>query len=216
MVGASGSSKDPGTVPNPQRLRGEDRRAVLVEAATRLAEQGLDAISMESVAAQAGVSRPLVYKHFANRDELLAAVFRQQAIELDSSIAAAVEGTAGFEDKVRALVRAVLDAVSRHGTIFIPLLRAGVRDPAFRREQRSRDRRTVRFFARLAADEFGLDEVQAKAATAVLLSGIDSILAQWRSRPTAAQARFLEDVYVDLVMGGLARVGAHQPTPSSS
>lgn len=188
---------------------------MLVEAATQLAEEGLDAISMESVAAQAGVSRPLVYKHFANRDELLAAVFRQQAIELDTSIAAAVEGTASFEDKVRALVRAVLEAVSSHGAIFIPLLRAGVRDPAFRKEQRARDRRTVRFFATLAADEFDLDDVQAKAATAVLLSGIDSILAQWRARPTAAQARFLEDTYVDLVMGGLARVGgrAHQPAP---
>jgi AcrR family transcriptional regulator len=200
--------------PAAQRLRGEDRRAALVEAAIRLAEQGLDAISMESVAAEAGVSRPLVYKHFANRDELLAAVFRHQALELDASIAAAVEKAPGFEDKIRALVRAVLGAVSSHGPIFVPLLRAGVRDAAFRKEQRTRDRRTVRFFARLAAEEFNLDETEAKAATAMLLSGIDSILAQWRARPTPDNARFLEDVYVDLVVGGFTLVGIHHPAAS--
>lgn len=206
MARARGSS-DETTFPGAQRLRGEDRRAALVNAATELAEQGLDAISMETVAAHAGVSRPLVYKHFANRDELLAAVFRQQAIELDTSIAAAVEQAPGFEHKVRALVRAVLDAVSSHDAIFIPLLRAGVRDAAFRKEQRARDRRTVRFFARLATEEFDLDEAAAKAATAVLLGGIDSVLAQWRAHPTAEHGRFLEDVYVDLVIGGLTRLG---------
>jgi AcrR family transcriptional regulator len=130
-----------------QRLRAEDRRTALIDAAAGLvASGGVEAVSMDAVAARANVSRPLVYKHFANRHELLAAVYRRQATELDAAIAVAVGKAEGFEDKIRALVRSTLEAVATHGPIFTPLARAGVRDAAFRKEQRARDRRTVRFF----------------------------------------------------------------------
>jgi AcrR family transcriptional regulator len=180
---------------------------VLLDAASALlAEVGLEAVSMDAVAARAGVSRPLVYKHFTNRDDLLAAVLRREASGVEAAVAVAVEGADGFEDKIRALIRAVLDAVGTHGAIFAPLLRAGVRDSAYRQEQRSRERRTVRFFARLAMDEFDIDQGDASAAMAVLLSGLESVRAQWRSRPTPEHRRFLEDLYVDLVVGGLSRL----------
>jgi AcrR family transcriptional regulator len=192
-----------------ERLGRDDRRTALIDAAAALvAESGVDAVSMDSVAGRAGVSRPLVYKHFANRHELLAAVYRREAAELDAAIVAAVERAEGFEDKVRALVRSVLAALTTHGPIFVPLARAGVRGGAVRAEQRARDRRTARFFARLAMDEYALRETEAMAATAVLLTGIESLRAQSSTGPGPQRRRFLEDLYVELVVGGLARVGA--------
>ena len=77
-----------------------------------------------------------------------------------------------------------------------------------RDDQRSRDRRTVRFFGRLAAEEFGLDEADARAAMSILLGGIDPVLMQWRARGGPAQERFLEDMYVRIVFGGLANLTA--------
>ena len=54
-------------------LRGAARRR-LVEAAARCIERdGLDATSLSSVAAEAGVSRPTVYRYFADRHALLLA-----------------------------------------------------------------------------------------------------------------------------------------------
>lgn len=203
---ASDTSTTDVTAPGPRRLRGEDRRAALLHAAIELlAEDGVDAISMDTVAARAGVSRPLVYKHFGNRHDLLAAAYRQHAAELDSAIAAAVEEATGLEATLRALVRAAMAAETTHGPIFGPLRRAGARDPTFRREQHDRDRRTVRFFARLAMSELDLDKASATAAMPVLLTGIESVRAQWRARPTDDNRRFLEDLYVDLVMGALQR-----------
>jgi AcrR family transcriptional regulator len=197
-----------------QRLSSEDRRSALIDAAAELvASGGVEAASMDAVAARANVSRPLVYKHFANRHELLAAVYRRQATELDEAIAGAVGRAEGFEDKIRALVRATLDAVTTHGPIFTPLARAGVRDAAFRTEQRARDRRTVRFFARLAMAEYGLAEAEATAATAVLLTGLESVRAQARNRPGPERRQFLEDLYVDLVVGGLANIGVARTPP---
>ncbi|HEY8527169.1 MAG TPA: TetR/AcrR family transcriptional regulator [Acidimicrobiales bacterium] len=193
--------------PGPARLRGADRRTALIDAAAAIVtESGVDAVTMDSVAARAGVSRPLVYKHFANRHELLAELYRREAAELDAAIVASVEQAEGFENKMRAMIRAVLEAVTTHGPLFTPLARAGVRDDRFRAEQRRRDRRTVRFFARLAMAEYGIDEPEATAATAVLLTGIESLRAQSRTRPGPQRRQFLEDLYVDLVLGGLERL----------
>jgi AcrR family transcriptional regulator len=50
-----------------------ERRQQLVGAATRLfAERGFRAVSMEDLAAEAGVSGPAVYRHFASKEALLA------------------------------------------------------------------------------------------------------------------------------------------------
>ena len=54
------------------RMKAERRRQ-LVRAATRLfAERGFRAVSMEDLAADAGVSGPAVYRHFASKEALLA------------------------------------------------------------------------------------------------------------------------------------------------
>jgi AcrR family transcriptional regulator len=54
------------------RMKAE-RRLQLVRAATRLfAERGFRAVSMEDLAAEAGVSGPAVYRHFASKEGLLA------------------------------------------------------------------------------------------------------------------------------------------------
>ena len=54
------------------RMKAERRRQ-LVRAASRLfAERGFRAVSMEDLAAEAGVSGPAVYRHFASKEALLA------------------------------------------------------------------------------------------------------------------------------------------------
>ncbi len=54
------------------RMKAERRRQ-LVRAASRLfAERGFRAVSMEDLAAEAGVSGPAVYRHFTSKEALLA------------------------------------------------------------------------------------------------------------------------------------------------
>jgi len=56
-------------------MTGKERRAQLLDIGRRLfAERGLDGTSIEEIAAQAGVSKPVVYEHFGGKEGLYAVV----------------------------------------------------------------------------------------------------------------------------------------------
>lgn len=211
---AARTSPDAPTAPAgpAPRLSADQRRAALIDAAKALvAEAGPGRVTIGTVATRAGVTRALVYKHFADKDDLLQALYRQEAERLDRQIAADVAAAPdGFEPKLRAFIGATLDAVEEHAPFFTPLREAGA-GRGTRQDQRRWDRRTVDYFARRAADEFGVDLRTARSVIAVLFSGIRSLLSQMRSRPGAAQRRFLLDTYVDTALGAFDRIARRDP-----
>jgi AcrR family transcriptional regulator len=176
----------PSRTAEPSRLRREVRRdALLDEALALIGADGAEAVTMEAVAEGAGVSRPLVYKHFANRGELLAAVYRRESVTLYHELSAEVAAAGSLEDMHRILIRGSLRAAKERGPVFIALRQAGAWTRDLRQEQRGRDRDTVRAF--------------------------DPLLAQWRRRPTAAHARLLEEIYLNMVRAAYATVPAAEP-----
>lgn len=57
------------------RLSPQKRRLQIIEAAAKLlSERGLDAVRIPAVAEAAGVSRPVVYRHFFSREEVIAGI----------------------------------------------------------------------------------------------------------------------------------------------
>src|SRR4051812_26747437 len=80
----------------PVRLARADRREALLDAALALVAAGdVDGVSVESVADQAGVSRPLVYKHFANRTEILTELYLREAERLHEELSGDVRAADG-------------------------------------------------------------------------------------------------------------------------
>src|ERR1700722_951384 len=184
------------------RLQSSARRDALLDAAVALVKaKGGHVVSMEAVAERAGVSRPLVYKHFANRDELLAAAYRREASKLHQDLASEVASAGNVEEMYRALLRGSIRATVERGQIFTALRAAGGWNRDIRREQRSRDRDTVRAFAAAAARQYGLDRERSTSVTAVLLGALDAVLAQWRLSPTEKSGMILEETYLAMVVG---------------
>jgi AcrR family transcriptional regulator len=197
----------PARTPGPPRLSRVDRRdALLTAAAAMLTDESVEAVTMEAVAERAGVSRPLVYKHFANRGELLAAVYQREAAVLHDELATTVRQATTVTDMFRTLIRGALKAQADRGTALAALRAAGGWNHALREEQRHRDQTTVRHFAAHVSRELGVGEPEATLAVAILLGAIETVLAQWRRRPTRQYATELEDAYVTLVTGGLAQL----------
>jgi AcrR family transcriptional regulator len=184
------------------RLQSSARRDALLDAAVALVRtKGVQVVSMEAVAERAGVSRPLVYKHFANRDELLAAAYRREASKLHQDLESEVASSGSVEEMYRALLRGSMRATVERGQIFAALRAAGGWNRDIRREQRSRDRETVRAFAAVAARQYGLERTRSTSVTAVLLGALDAVLAQWRIDPTEENREILEETYLAMVAG---------------
>lgn len=158
---------------------------------------------METVAARAGVSRPLVYKHFAHRQELLGALYERESLLLHRQLSAAVQECDRLEDMLRALVEGALAAQATRSATFVALSAEGARPAGQRARQRRRDGRTLRYFTDQAVRELGIDRELAEPAMQMALIGIATVLATWRMRATAEHARSLSGMYVSMVMGGL-------------
>src|SRR4051794_27087358 len=152
------------------RLNGADRRTVLLDAALALVLAGdIDAVSMEAVGDRAGVSRALVYKHFANRQEMLSALYLRESAVLHDQLSFEVLAADTIEGMFRALVRGSLRAAAERGQTFEALRSAADLNSHLRQVQRSRDLQTVQFYAGHAVRELALPEAEAEAVTAMLL-----------------------------------------------
>ena len=100
--------------PRARRLSHSQRRQQLLDVAFDMLEaQGSEALRMDALARAAGVTRPVVYEHFDNREALLVALIEQHGLRLGREAAAAEATSGDFETDLRRSVRAYLDGVRR-------------------------------------------------------------------------------------------------------
>jgi AcrR family transcriptional regulator len=76
------------------RMSGQERREQLLAVGRKLfASKGFEAVSVEEIAAKAGVSKPVVYEHFGGKEGLYAVLVDREMNELLGSISDALTGT---------------------------------------------------------------------------------------------------------------------------
>jgi AcrR family transcriptional regulator len=97
------------------RLKAEQRRAQLLEVARSLfARSGFEATTTASIAHAAGVTEPILYRHFRGKQELFVAIVRsisQQTLEHFSQVLASTTDPAA---QIRAIGQATPDHIRRH------------------------------------------------------------------------------------------------------
>jgi AcrR family transcriptional regulator len=112
------------------RLDVDERRALLLAAAADLFEQrAYDAVSIEDVAAAAGVSKGLVYHYFSGKRELYVAHVERGARE---ALAAIIQSVAEVDDdapndaRLRAALRGWMLHVRAHARTYETVVRGGL------------------------------------------------------------------------------------------
>lgn len=122
----------------------EKRREQLMDAALRvIVEQGYEGVSIEAVAREAGVTRPVIYDHFANLAVLLRALIEREESYAVAQLAQVVPDATDTGDPaelVAAGVRAFLDAVSNRPDTWRIILLPLEGTPAIVREHVERNR----------------------------------------------------------------------------
>ena len=112
----------------PRRLlpAAERRAAILDAAAAAFADRGFAATSMDDVATECGVTRLIVYRHFASKEALYEAVLSDVTRALAEAFTAALEDRAG-----QAAVSALLTVARANPAGYTLLWRHARREPQF-------------------------------------------------------------------------------------
>lgn len=108
--------------------RSERQETILVGAARAFAERGYAATSMEDVAAAAGITKLIVYRHFDSKEELYRAVLERVSQRLTEEFIAGLQGPAR---RGGVGVRAMLVVAREDPPGFVLLWRHAVREPQF-------------------------------------------------------------------------------------
>jgi AcrR family transcriptional regulator len=108
------------TKPNQRRrMRGPERRAQLLAVARRLfGRSGFHGVSMDQVAKEAGVTKPILYDHFGSKDELYIALLDADAQVLERQVRAALTASTGNRERIRRSFQAYFDFVDEHAAGF--------------------------------------------------------------------------------------------------
>ncbi|MDQ6810825.1 MAG: TetR/AcrR family transcriptional regulator [Actinomycetota bacterium] len=116
-----------------RRLPAAQRRATLIKAASELfAERGYDRVSLDEVARRCGVTKVIVYRHFASKKDLYLQLLASHRDELLGTLAQGMTGELTLEDRVPAIADAWFAYVHEHPFAWTMLFQDVTGDPEIR------------------------------------------------------------------------------------
>ena len=130
----------------------EKQHGLLVSAAAVFADQGMEKASMAQIASHSGVSKALLYHYYPSKDVLISAIIHEHLVDLEASVAAAIDDSLPPGEQLRVLVRVVLEkyrgADDAHK---VQLVGSSALSDAQRAEIRAVERQIVRHFSQVMA-----------------------------------------------------------------
>jgi AcrR family transcriptional regulator len=172
----------------PRRLAADERRDVILRAAARLfGRHGYAGTRLEDIAAAAGVTKPIVYRHFDSKKALYLALLARHRDDLPRHLEQ-VElppGDGSPEALVRAILERWFDYVRENQHAWLMLFRDSSGDAeikAFRRKVNRRAREVLSaFIAEQGRGRVPPEQVEPRAE--LLSSGLAGLALWWIERP---------------------------------
>lgn len=163
------------------RLSPADRRHQLLRVTSDIIEaDGVDMVRIPYVAAAAGVTRPVVYKFFPNRHELIKGVledFREEFARRTPDISDSVGGDIG--SIARVFIDAACDTIEAKGSGGWQLLRSVAPDAEIAAISKSFRAQLVEPWLIPLQSLTGVNDAEARALSDMFLSGAGEIVQRW-------------------------------------
>lgn len=191
MVTSAGSPTANRSGESRRRLPAARRRELIEDAAARLfAQRGYTATTVEEIVAEAGVSKPMLYRHFESKQELLMKLLEHRRDELAAApLDSFIKGEGEPEQRLPAMIEAWFAHVERHPHTSRILFQDATADPdvqALQRELRRRQRAADVALLREFAPQ--LPERELEPLGEVIRSSLTGLALWWLDNPEVPRA----------------------------
>jgi AcrR family transcriptional regulator len=177
-----------------RRLAPEERRKLIVEAAGRLfGERGYDGTRLDDVSAAAGVTKPILYRHFASKQALYLALLERHREDL-GSFAGTIPERGSPVERMRAVLEVWFAYVEAHSYAWKMLFRdtgGGAAIEAFRREVHERARAVLVEMLR-ELSEAPIPRRELDPLAELLSMGMGSLVLWWLENPGVPREAIVE------------------------
>ncbi|MET8364936.1 TetR/AcrR family transcriptional regulator [Micromonospora sp. NPDC005194] len=193
----------------------EQRRQALVGAAVQALLRHGPEVDMEQVAATAGVSKPVLYRYFADKSQLWVAVSERLSAQVVDTIAPAIARVREERDLVEATIDAYLGVIESQPTLYRFLIhRSG--DPGIHQVVSGTSRQVAAGLARVIGDRLralGLDAGPAEPWAYGLVGFVQAVGDWWTTRGQPISRAALTDYLTTLLWSGIQGVRASADLP---
>jgi AcrR family transcriptional regulator len=190
-------------------MRAAERRAQLLDVARRVfGTSGFHAVSMDDVAKEAGVTKPILYDHFSSKKELYLALLDADLAILHEKVQQALDSPIGNRERIRASFQAYFDFVEEEADGFRLLMQETVGAERDFREKVAlvRDQILSEVADLIARESRGMLGREHAETVALALVGMVETVAQHDPGRPAASRQEAVDILVRLAWRGITEL----------
>jgi TetR/AcrR family transcriptional regulator, cholesterol catabolism regulator len=182
---------------------------ILSTSARLFATSGYDGTSMRDIAEACGISKSLLYHHFANKDEIFARIALGSTRELYHFVHDRLPDGAAPSERIRAFMAATGEYFQRYRWAWIASTGAFWNDPQQRRHKermmwRDRYEGLIRALIQEAIDAGEIRPVDVPLAGRLVLSALNW-MHRWYKPEKDLAAPEIAEAYFDMIFNGLKR-----------
>jgi len=171
---------------------GERRETILAAAAGLFAARGYEGASLDEVAGAAGVTKPILYRHFDSKQDLYLALLRRHAEDMPTFVSPPPRGPDGGVD-VASILNTWFAYTRENGHGWRMLFRdagGGPEIDAFRAAVYVRARAVIEDFIRDAGAP--VDEELVPATAEMIRAGLAGLVLWWQENPDVPREVLVE------------------------
>ncbi|WP_394613754.1 TetR/AcrR family transcriptional regulator [Lentzea sp. JNUCC 0626] len=199
----------------------EQRRAEFVEATIAVvAKKGPD-VGMDDVAAEAGVSKPVLYRHFTDKSDLYLAVGQKATEVLMDRMGPALAAEGSIRDRITNIVDAYLSVIEENPNLYRFVVKGSFADRPVEKDVVAEDKNLIAAtLARLIGDylrAFDMDSGGAEPWAHALVGMVQNAGDWWLDRQTMSRAN-LSDYLATIIwhaLDGLLRSAGVEIDPAT-
>jgi AcrR family transcriptional regulator len=192
-----------------RKLPWSERRKLIVEAASRLfATRGYAHTSIDDIAAEAGVTKPIVYRHFGPKKKLHLTLLALHRDELLGTLARAMQAPGTLAERVPRAAEAWFAYVEAHPYAGAMLFRDTTGDPEVRRFHEEMQATARSAVAGLIEAErgFAVPESMLEPLAELMRAALAGLAIWWSEHPALPRSTIVQ-VAVNGIWLGLERAG---------